>query len=269
VTPPYPLNWGVFAALSVSAAIAIFLPLFAAIVLSLRARVSPKYFVYGAAVFLVSQVILRLPWQIPLNNYLKDTLLKGGAPFVAFIAFSSLTAGVFEEVGRWIGYRSLVKDERSWRTGMMFGLGHGGIESIILIGLNLAVQAGLYLSIARGTPMIPVPQEQMELVVKQFSSLTALTGLLAGVERIFALLAHCGLSLLVLRAYVLKDKRWLWIAIAAHAVMDFAGVIVAKYAGPVAAEGVIALFAAAAVYVIVKMRSEPLPATPTAVPAAN
>ncbi len=87
----------------------------------------------GALVFLVSQVILRLPWQIPLGRWVQEHQEW----LIPFLLLSSLTAGLFEETGRWAGYRYLLK-ERSLRIGVMFGLGHGALEAILLAGLPLA-----------------------------------------------------------------------------------------------------------------------------------
>src|SRR4051794_20280934 len=87
----------------------------------------------GAPVFFVSQVVLRFPWQIPLAH----SMYRHPRWLIQFLLLSSLTAGLFEETGRWLGYRFLLW-EATRRTGTMFGLGHGGLESILLAGFPLA-----------------------------------------------------------------------------------------------------------------------------------
>jgi uncharacterized membrane protein YhfC len=101
----------------------------------------------GALVFFVSQVVLRLPWQIPLGRW-----VQGHSEWlVPFLFFSSLTAALFEETGRWLGYRHLLTSERSRRVAIMFGLGHGALDfwKIQLAALErasaIAVHVGLVL----------------------------------------------------------------------------------------------------------------------------
>jgi uncharacterized membrane protein YhfC len=68
-----------------------------------RHRTGAPYraFVYGAAVFFVFQVVLRLPWQVPLAHWAR----AHPEWQVEFLLFSALTAGLFEEAGRYAGYR--------------------------------------------------------------------------------------------------------------------------------------------------------------------
>ena len=106
----------------------------------------------------------------------------------AFLAFSALTAGLFEETGRWLGYRFLIKKERSWRVGVMYGLGHGGIESILLIGINMAVLLVLYVALARGI-QLPLPKDKLDVIVRVVSGLTPGQTLAGGIERLFRLVS--------------------------------------------------------------------------------
>src|SRR5690349_751204 len=96
-----------------------------------------RAFFYGAAVFFLFQIVLRLPWQIPLGVRL------GSNPQwqLPFLLFSAFTAALFEEGGRYIGYRLLLRDAWTMRVAVMYGLGHGGLEAILLVGLNLVATA--------------------------------------------------------------------------------------------------------------------------------
>src|SRR5215475_9943887 len=62
-----------------------------------RTGASWSAFGWGMAVFAVFQVVLRLPWQVPLARW-GHTHHEWRLPI---LAFSALTAGLFEEVGRW------------------------------------------------------------------------------------------------------------------------------------------------------------------------
>src|SRR5262249_55697635 len=212
----------------------------------------------GGAVFLVSQVLLRLPWQLPLNAFVQKSTGGRGALIYAFIAFSALTAGIFEEVGRWLGYRFFIKEERSWRGGVRYGLGHGGVESVLLVGLTLAAVLALYVLLSRGVSL-PIPAAKLEVIREHFSTLTAIKALAGGAERLFALCIQVALSLIVLQAFWRRNPRWLACAVALHFVVDFVAVIAARLAGAFLGEVVVGAFAAAALAVIARLRKlEPL-----------
>ncbi len=53
-----------------------------------------------------------------------------------------------EESGRWLGYRHLLPRggfELTWRNGVMYGLGHASLETILLIAGLTFVNLGAYL----------------------------------------------------------------------------------------------------------------------------
>ena len=245
---------GVAAGLAISALIAIAAPFAVASVVHRRTGARFKYFALGAAVFLVSQVLLRLPWQLPLSAFVQKSTSGRGALIYAFLAFSALTAGLFEEVGRWLGYRFFIKEERSWRVGVMYGLGHGGLESVLLVGLNLGAVLVLYVLLSRGVSL-PIPPAKLDLIRDHLSALTATRALAGGLERLFALCIQVALSLIVLQAFWRRNLRWLAYAVALHFVVDFVAVMAARLAGAFFGEVVVGAFAAAALVVIARLRN--------------
>ena len=50
--------------------------------------------------------------------------------------FMGGTAAIAEEFGRYIAVRFLLKKNRRYADGIAYGLGHGGIEAMLLIGVN-------------------------------------------------------------------------------------------------------------------------------------
>ncbi len=251
---------GVAAGLAISALIALAAPFALAFAVHRCTGAPFKYFAIGAAVFLVSQIVLRFPWQLPLNALVQKTTGGRGALFYGFIAFSALTAGIFEEVGRWLGYRFFIKKERSWRVGVMYGLGHGGIEAVLLVGVNAAALLVLYVLLWRGAP-IPIAAAKLDLIRYQFSTLTTAKVLAGGVERLFALCVQVAFSLIVLQAFWRRSLRWLAYAIALHFLVDLVAVIAARAAGALVAEIVIGAFAAGALVIIARLRNVEPPAS--------
>ncbi len=251
--PELPFNPGVAVGLAISALIAIGAPIALAFLVHRRTGASFKYFAIGAAIFFVAQIILRVPWQVPLARYVQKSTAEGSAFSYAFVAFSAFTAGLFEETGRWFGYRFFIKKERSWRVGVMYGLGHGGIESIIFVGLNLGVLLVLYILLTRGIKA-PIPARAQEAIHKVLSHMKPGQTLFGGIERLFALCIQVGLSIVVLQVFQRNQLRWLVYAIAIHFVIDFVAVTAAKRGGILPAEIVAGAFAAAFLVLIARLR---------------
>ena len=129
----------VAAALGASAAMALLGPPAAALLFRRATKAPWAALGAGALTFFVSQVVLRLPWQVGIGVWKKDALAADPVLLFAWVLFSCFTAGLFEETGRYVAFRKLYRAEHSWRSGVMFGLGHGGLEAVLLVGLSLAV----------------------------------------------------------------------------------------------------------------------------------
>ena len=237
-------------------------PFVLAIIARLRLHVSWRYFWYGALVFAVFQIFTRVPAVVVLNNVLASQL-KASAPFrFTWLVILALTAGLFEEVGRYVGYRVLMRrEEKTWSKAVMYGIGHGGMESVVLVGLlgllsllNIIITATLNLNVL--TP------SQHATVVHQFATINAQPAwfsLLGGWERLWTLPVHIALSVMVLQVFRRKNIVWLWLAIFAHAVVDFTSVEIIQVFGAsntttLITEGVIALFGILSLVIIWRLR---------------
>lgn len=254
------LDPGVVIGMSISAALALLGPPVAALIVRRRTGAPWAALGIGALTFFVSQVVLRLPWQVGVGVWLKDDFAKSPALLTAWLVVSCLTAGLFEETGRYVAFKKVFTSEHSWRAGVMFGVGHGGLEAMLLVGLSIAGNLVLYVLLASDVPL-PLPAEALTAVEQQFSALTPGLSLMGGLERVSSMCVHVALSLAVLRAVRSRSPRWYLAAIAFHAVSNLAGVEVTRRFGPYAGEAVIAVFAAAAVaFIVAERRGDAAPA---------
>jgi uncharacterized membrane protein YhfC len=179
-----------------------------------------------------------------------------------FLIFAAFTAGLFEEGGRWLAFRFAIQPaQRHWRTALMLGAGHGGLESI---GIGLLALTGLvgYLAITLlPAEMFGSYAAQVEQGHKQFAALRGWEPLLGAWERLGALAIQVALAVLVLQAF-LRGRRWWWYALAAHTIVDFMTVAVlslgVKAWGQTAAmlvvEALVTVYAFLAIWLIVRMR---------------
>jgi uncharacterized membrane protein YhfC len=259
VNPVLEARPAVVAAMALAALVTTMGPVAAAAWWARRTRAPLSVALFGALVFFVSQVVLRLPWQIPLGVWLGPRIKGHWALGVAWIAASALTAGLFEEIGRWAGYRWLLRRERSFRVGVMFGIGHGGVESMLLVGLNLGVSAVLYVLFASGHAPV-MPAEAATKVVDALSALAPADLLAATLERAMAMTFHVAASLVVLQCFTRGSKAWLVGAVLLHFATDFVGVegaLQLKRWGSLAAEAAVLPSFVVAVAIIVRARRWP------------
>lgn len=205
-------------------ALMIVVPFVAAAIIRRRLGVGWKLFWLGALVFVVSQLLLRLPLVAMLQAALGPQII--GSPLLSFglgllLAF---TAALFETGGRYVGYRFLLRrTSKTWNVGVMFGLGHGGIESALLVAGLATTQLVTLLTLTQASlaALPPVQAEALGTLAAAVNGEPAWLGLAGAWERMIALLFHVAMSLLVLQSFVRGERRWLGYALGAHFLMDF------------------------------------------------
>ena len=225
--------------------------------LLLRKRFETKWVLFGigAVTFIASQVV-----HVPLNMGLTALFAQEWMPkppeawYMPFNAVVlGLTAGLCEEVARYLVYRFWAREARTWRQALMFGAGHGGIESVIT---GVLVVAGMFTMTAlrdMDVSELGLPSEQAALLAEQvteFWSTPWYMPLLAAAERLMAILLHLSLAALVLQAFS-QERLWpLGAAIAWHAAVNAIAVYVNLTWGALAAEGTLFLLSIGSVAIL-------------------
>jgi len=212
-----------------------------------------KLVLAGGLTFIASQV-LHIPLVIGMGSFLQSASLLVNAVILG------LLAGLFEETARYILYKFILKNTRSWKEGILVGLGHGGTESVllgILAVVGLITMIG-YRNVDLST--IPsIPADQLELArqqVEAYWSAPWYLALMGVVERIFAICLHMSLSVMVLYAIAYRKPVWFWLALLWHAFVDAVAVYVGQEVGILAVEGIVAVFAILSVWIVMRMRSK-------------
>lgn len=207
--------------------ISIGIPLGILIYFAIKKKQFVKPFLVGALVFLVSQVVLRIPL---LNGVVAKTDWFYNMSVlnpILYAVFLGLTVGIFEEVGRFIGFEIGLKKNRRWYDGIAFGLGHGGIEAILFAGISSIQNLYVIFSLNNGTFNSSLVGASEETVRGIFDSTSSIMVLYGGIERISAIIMHIGFTMLVLYG-INKGKKALYLlwAILAHGVVDTTVVVV-------------------------------------------
>ena len=125
--------------------------------------------------FVASQVV-HVPLNVGLTLLFRQDWMPKPAeawalPFNAVVL--GLTAGLCEEVARYLVYRFWVKDARSWRQALALGVGHGGIESVIT---GVMVVASLVTMVAlrdADVSALGLPPEQAAVLSEQVTAFWA------------------------------------------------------------------------------------------------
>lgn len=180
--------------------------------LSIKKRHVAKPFFVGMLVFFIFQLVIRIPIvQIVLPQTAWFAAMSGN-PWL-YGLFLGGTAAIAEELGRYVAVRFLLKKNRRYVDGVAYGLGHGGIEAMLLIGVNNI--ANLVVLLDGSSFLAPV-------IAGQLSYGAIFTVIY---ERIFAMALQVGLSLLVF--YCVRSKKWRYLvyALVIHTIVDAAIVI--------------------------------------------
>lgn len=209
-----------------------------------------RSFACGMLAFALSQVLTRLP----LMAYL-STLRQPWAEFLVSAPVASYTAGLFEETGRLLIMLWLLRRFHRWVDGVSFGLGHGGLEAILLVGLSSVTNLALAMMINAGQTPVGVPAAALEALKASLTTTPSEIFYLAGVERISAIALHVGLSVLVLWGITAGRRLFGWtLAVLIHGTANLAVVLTASVA-PVLVAEIVLLVMVAAFWVLFVWRS--------------
>jgi len=238
----------------INAGLMIGIPVTAALLIYKRGKSGFRPIWIGAAVFILSQV-----GHIPFNQFLMlpglkalgvDVAAQGGISLWVLGAAAGLSAGVFEEVARFLALKFWLRKDVHTLLPLKYGIGHGGVEALLVGGL--ALTALVQVSVLGGEGAVDLlPPEQVELARAQLAAYWAVPwyhSLLGAAERISAMAFHIGASILVYKSVRTKNYLYLIIAVIGHTVLNAFAVIAVTQLDLVLMEAVIFVFAAGWLY---------------------
>lgn len=247
----------------ISLALQVGCPLAATLYFRRRTGARWQLFVYGAMVFALFQLFTWLPLSVYLDTVVGSRFQSGWWAFLWLLALA-LTTSLLEELGRWCGYRYLFPRgsfRLTWRNGVMYGLGHASLETVLLIAGLTFIHFLAYLVLSRldldtvaqsvGAGSSPALEGALRAIVNTSWE----HPLLVALERILALPHQVSWALLVMQSCVSRQKRWFGFAVLYHSSV---GVIVpglARLSGFAAAEGVNIVLALLSVWIILRLRA--------------
>ncbi|MCB9595300.1 MAG: YhfC family intramembrane metalloprotease [Sandaracinaceae bacterium] len=198
-----------------------------------RTRVGYALVGVGALVMIASQVV-----HLPLNWALGHVLPSGRLGITA--AVLGLSAGLCEELARYVAIRFFAKRVRDTEHALMLGAGHGGIEAAFVGVLAVIMLINLLVLQRQGDAVLAglSPEDQLVAAasIERIRALPVLVPLAGAAERLMVLPFHLAATLLVTAAVARQRPAWLLGAIAFHALLDGPMAYLAWTVGPLAAE---------------------------------
>ncbi len=209
------------------------IPVVVGIVFHKKWKTSFACFFIGFATFVVFALVLeQLMHTLVLKSSVGDVIQKN---IWLYAIYGGLAAGIFEETGRFVVMKTILK--KKWGNpynGHMYGIGHGGIEAILIFGmtmLNYVIYAMIINSGQTDKVLSALPKDvqgQMQVIFNDMIAAKPWEFLVGLVERISAMTLHVGLSVFVWIAASRKKTIWFPVAILIHAFVDAVMAVIAR-----------------------------------------
>ncbi len=218
----------------ISALVTIIFPIIVGVYLHRKFNLNWRFFMIGALVFVIFALVIEgfinstLINRTELGNLLKENILL-------MALYGGFMAALFEEAGRYIGFKYFMKKDNDPSMSLMVGAGHGGIEAILIVGLGLISNVFIASLINSNSEILSFLEssdpQNYSLIMESFETLSEMSPplfLLAGLERVTVIFFHISLSVFVFKAAKnRKQISYLFLAFFLHFIFDFVVVLVA------------------------------------------
>lgn len=148
---------------------------------------------------------------------------------VLYVIYAATVAALFEETGRYLAFRFVLTKHPNKETAVTYGIGHGGIECVLVLGVTYIQYYAYGQLINSGSmdKMLSAYKDSSQSVdalnqlITNIKGVTQMTCYMADLERISAMMVQVALSILVFQAVYVAGKKYMyWVAVALHFLMD-------------------------------------------------
>lgn len=182
----------------------------------------------GMIGFLVSARVLELGvhYLCLLSDNPVSRFLNGST--AAYVLYGILMAGVFEECGRHVILKYLLKKDRTPENAVLYGIGHGGIEILAVLLPTMITYLMIAVLFSQGDTenalrTLKITEENAASALPAVRAAAGFNyGMMAAniIERLLAMLLHIGLTVIVYTGVVCAKKLFLPLAIVLHMLAD-------------------------------------------------
>lgn len=194
--------------------ITIVLPIAGGLWLKNKFQVPWRVVTYGAFGYLILQALLTLIMSgfsyLVQNNLLN---LSDRALFLTQIGLRILFGGVLGVILRWAGMKYLKGNLDRLEPAYSIGVGFGGMESLLLVGLPLLTTFITMLTNINVDPQTSALDPAVLIQIQDLWQVSFLVPLVGSLERIAAMVMHITVTILIFQVFKRNNTWWLAAAI--------------------------------------------------------
>ena len=202
----------------ISMAISFLLPVFLLVWAKIKRQIEWTPVLFGLLGFFIFTVIIKHYLDIFfLHQNASTSDLFFASPFL-YMLYNGFTLAIFETAARFLIIFFLFKKYRDYNCGTLYGLGHGGLESILLSGFQMAnyLIYTTYINTNNFDALVTAAGSEIEKAYlthmrEMLITIPSIDLLLPGLERFVALAVQISLAILVFCA--LKRKKYFLIGL--------------------------------------------------------
>ena len=190
--------------------ISIVLPIAAGFWLNKKFGVAWRVISYGALGYLIVQTLLVLLFNGFTTLVEKGTLVFSAQDSkIVQIVLSVFLGGLLGVLIRWIGMKFLNEKLDTLEAAYGIGVGYGGVESILMVGLPLLSTFIMMLNNMNIDPSMTSLDPAIVTQIEEIWQVSALIPLAGSLERIAAFVMHLTVTILLLQTFSRKNLIWL------------------------------------------------------------
>lgn len=186
--------------------VSLILPVVVLIVLSRKWKLNhvPSAWFLGAAGFFIPQMLIRTRL---LENFAANPNFLAFAEnhYILYCLLLAFTAGFFELAGRYGVAKILKREPMTFRRSLAAGLGHGGIEAMLLVGITyinnllymVMINTGTFETVITQSAAAGADVSQLYAIEQTLLNTAPVMFLLGGYERVLTMICHTAMSLMV------------------------------------------------------------------------
>lgn len=193
-----------------------------------RKQTNISWLIAGAVGFIVSARVLELGVHYlcivadnPVSRYINGNV-------AAYVIYGITMAGVFEECGRYVIMKWVLKRNRISENAVMYGIGHGGIEILTVLLPSIITYLAVAVLFSKGNvenalSALKITEENASAAlpaVQAAASFNYTMMFLNIIERLSAMFLHIGLTVIVYHGVIKAKRGFLLLAIILHMLMD-------------------------------------------------
>lgn len=184
-----------------------------------------RIFSYGALAYFLAQALVSILGMGFISLVGSGTLeLSDQSLYVMQIVISFLLTAVMGVLIRWLGMKHLNENLDNLKSAYGIGIGFGGIESIMLVGIPLLATFIPMIRNINIDPQTTTLELEMIAQIEELWRVSPIVPLAGSLERVAAFVLHITVTILVLQVFKRKNNLWLAAAIGLEVLVT--GVIV-------------------------------------------